>query len=57
MAKEDNFVECECGAIINGISKEHAEKLLPEHRRSKRHKENMEAKSRREQRKLPGVKK
>jgi len=41
-------VECECGAIINGNSLEHAKKLLPEHRRSKRHKEMMDYIKRRE---------
>lgn len=45
---EDKFVECECGAIINGKSKLHAERLMEEHLTSKRHKELMEIKKRRE---------
>lgn len=49
---EENFIICECGAKINGTTKAHAEGLLPEHKTSKRHKELMEIKGRRDQKKL-----
>lgn len=42
------YVECECGARIKGISKKHAESILQAHLRSKKHKELMEIKERRE---------
>ncbi len=41
--KQKNFVECECGIKVGGKSKEHARKLLPEHQRSKIHRERIEA--------------
>ena len=44
---KDNFVECECGARVYGnYSKLSAEKNLPAHRTSKKHKELMEIKKR-----------
>ncbi len=46
--KNDRYVICDCGAKIYGVSKEHAKKLLPAHKRSKRHKESMEIKQRRD---------
>ena len=48
MKKEDKqiFVECDCGARVYGISKAHARSLLPAHKRSKKHKELMEIKKR-----------
>ena len=52
MAKENKFVECECGARIKGNSKDHAEKLMYAHLNSKKHKELMEIKKRRGQKKL-----
>lgn len=52
MEEERDYIECECGSLIYGKSIKHAKMLLPEHRRSKRHKENMENKKRREQRKI-----
>ena len=52
MDQEPNFVYCECEAKINGTSKLHAQKLLSAHKKSKRHKELMEIKSRKEQKKL-----
>lgn len=45
---EKPFVVCECGAKIYGnYSLESAKANLPAHRKSKRHKELMEIKSRR----------
>ena len=35
------YIECECGAIIRGNSKAHAESLLKIHKESKKHKEQM----------------
>lgn len=49
MEKERSFVECECGYRVYGRSEKHAKSLLPEHKKSKRHKELMEIKERREQ--------
>ncbi len=46
MPKQKPYVECECGARIYGNSVEHAKSILPEHKRSKRHKELMEIKKR-----------
>ena len=46
MIENKNEVECECGAIIKGNSKTHAEANLKEHETSKRHKELMEIKQR-----------
>lgn len=40
---KENEVLCDCGIIIKGNSKAHALSLLPEHKRSKVHKERMEA--------------
>ena len=48
MKTEKPHVECECGAIINGKSVVHAESLMAMHVISKRHKELMEIKKRRE---------
>ena len=45
--REKHFVECECGAKIYGNSILNAQRNLPAHRKSKRHKELMEIKSRR----------
>ncbi len=42
-----NEVECECGAIVKGNSKIHAEANLKEHQTSKKHQELMEIKNRR----------
>lgn len=42
-----NFVECECGAKIYGNSILNAKRNLPAHKKSKRHRELMEIKSRR----------
>lgn len=42
------FIECECGARVYGTSKAHAKSLLPAHKRSKKHKELMEIKKRRD---------
>ena len=42
------YVECKCGARIKGISENHAKSLLEAHLRSKKHKELMEIKARRE---------
>jgi len=44
---EEIYVECECGARIKGISENHAESLMETHLRSKKHKELMEIKKRR----------
>ncbi|GAH80085.1 unnamed protein product [marine sediment metagenome] len=47
--KEENkkhYVECECGIRVYGRTKEHAKKLLPAHKRSKRHKDIIEIKER-----------
>ncbi len=41
------FIECECGARVYGISKAHAKSLLPAHKSSKLHKQIMEIKKRR----------
>ncbi len=49
---EDKFIDCKCGARIKGKSKLHAEKLMYVHLNSKKHKELMEIKGRREQKKL-----
>ena len=46
--KKENEVECECGAIVKGNSKLHAEANLKEHKTSRRHRENMEIKKRRD---------
>jgi hypothetical protein len=43
---KENEVECECGAIVKGNSKLHAEANLKEHKTSKKHKELMEIKKR-----------
>lgn len=43
MNKERPFIICECGAKIYGKSIKHAEKLLPEHKRSRIHLERMDA--------------
>jgi len=44
MNKEDKpNVKCECGAKIYGNSLEHAKKLLPSHKKSRIHKERMDA--------------
>jgi len=45
--KERFFTECECGAKIYGNSVLNAERNLPAHKRSKKHKELMEIKTRR----------
>ena len=42
------FIECECGARIYGTSKVHAKSLLPAHKGSKKHKELMEIKKRKD---------
>jgi len=46
---DDIYVECECGARIRGISENHALSLMDVHLSSKRHKELMEIKARREE--------
>ena len=48
MKNQKPYVECECGARVYGNSIEHAKSILPEHNRSKRHKELMEIKKRKE---------
>lgn len=40
--KDKPYVECECGIKVYGKSEEHARKLLPAHKVSKRHKEIIE---------------
>ncbi len=47
MPKQKPYVECECGAKVYGnFSLASAEKNLPAHKNSKRHKELMEIKKR-----------
>ncbi len=46
--KSKPYVECECGARIYGSSLKHAERNLPAHQGSKRHKELMQIKKRKE---------
>ena len=41
--KEQKFIECECGAKINGTSNNHAKSLKYAHLNSKIHKERMDA--------------
>lgn len=38
----NNQILCECGIKVKGTTKIHAESLMPEHRKSKKHKERME---------------
>ena len=48
------YLECECGAIIKGNSKAHAEELLKIHKTSKRHIEQMRIRNSGEQITLSG---
>ncbi len=41
--EEQKFIECKCGAKVNGISKAHAESLMHAHLNSRIHKERMDA--------------
>lgn len=38
----NKVIQCECGKLVTGISKEHTESNLKVHRKSKEHKKNME---------------
>ncbi len=44
MTRKKEFVECECGVLVYGSSVLHAERNLPAHKKSKKHKELMEIK-------------
>jgi hypothetical protein len=39
---DDKIIQCECGIIVTGVSKAHAESNLINHKKSKKHKKNME---------------
>ncbi len=41
--KKENFIECECGAKINGRSNIHAKSLMHAHLNSRIHKERLDA--------------
>ena len=43
--KDKNSIKCECGLVIKGISKKHAESNLKIHKKSKLHKKLMEGKN------------
>jgi len=39
----DKVIQCECGFVVKGKSKKHTESNLNQHKKSKKHKSNLEA--------------